>query len=277
MSFARASVPRVPRSSINARVAPKNSPRMSTALPVTVRPITFAFNFQAVNVPRNTQFSSYSQIINPSYVQKQQNLFPVNKFSLFTSKRFFTTEETEARPEPAYTTTSNVFISNLPFNATLGEIRESLRLFGFILRINLLKNQSGNPNGKAIVEFGNEEAGASFINNPPTIGGRQVTARAFRSDSPILTPNRVVLSNVPYKTTENDLAAELSSYGNVLETKFITSAVGKFKGIVIITFESESSAAQFIQDKNNTQFNDRQIYARFDTLRRSELQSGNQN
>ena len=32
--------------------------------------------------------------------------------------------------------------------------------------------------GKAIIEFGNEESGANLINNPPVVDGRQVLSRA---------------------------------------------------------------------------------------------------
>jgi len=176
---------------------------------------------------------------------------------------------TEDVREP-YLTHANVFVSNLPFTVSPQDIRESFRQFGYVIRINLLKNPQGNPNGKAIVEFGNEESGASLVNNPPIIDGRQAVVRAFRSSVPILSETRVILSNVPYKTTENDLSSELSSYGNVVEMKFIKTAIGRFKGIVAITFDSPESAARFLQEKNNSLYNDRTLYVRHDTLRRDE-------
>ena len=77
----------------------------------------------------------------PSFTPKVSNFQFSATFSI-TKSKFFSTEEVK---EP-YTTTANVFISNLPFSVSPRDLRENLRQYGYIVRLNLLKNADGNPN-----------------------------------------------------------------------------------------------------------------------------------
>uniref|UniRef100_A0A8C3Q718 Protein boule-like n=1 Tax=Geospiza parvula TaxID=87175 RepID=A0A8C3Q718_GEOPR len=63
-----------------------------------------------------------------------------------------------------------------------------------------------------------------------------------------VTPNRVFVGGIDFKTNENDLKKFFAQYGSVTEVKIINDRAGVSKGYGFVTFETQEEAQKILQD-----------------------------
>lgn len=74
-----------------------------------------------------------------------------------------------------------------------------------------------------------------------------------------LVPNRVFVGGISPQTTEEELQALFSNYGNVVDTKIIVDRAGVSKGYGFITFETDEEAKRLQADSDDIFFKDRKL------------------
>ncbi|NXT69998.1 BOLL protein, partial [Chaetops frenatus] len=67
-----------------------------------------------------------------------------------------------------------------------------------------------------------------------------------------VTPNRVFVGGIDFKTNENDLKKFFAQYGSVTEVKIINDRAGVSKGYGFVTFETQEEAQKILQDVSDS-------------------------
>lgn len=74
-----------------------------------------------------------------------------------------------------------------------------------------------------------------------------------------LVPNRIFVGGISANTTETELHALFSNYGNVKATKIISDRAGVSKGYGFVTFETEEEAKRIQKEADNIVLKDRKL------------------
>jgi len=75
---------------------------------------------------------------------------------------------------------------------------------------------------------------------------------------------------VSFRAEEKNLLDDFGTFGTIVDSRFLNTQLGRFRGMVTITYENKQSAEKAIRAKNKSTFLDRTIFARFDTMHRGE-------
>ncbi|NXM75895.1 BOLL protein, partial [Serilophus lunatus] len=74
-----------------------------------------------------------------------------------------------------------------------------------------------------------------------------------------VTPNRVFVGGIDFKTNENDLKKFFTQYGSVREVKIINDRAGVSKGYGFVTFETQEEAQKILQDAKKLNYKDKKL------------------
>ncbi|CAN0132380.1 unnamed protein product [Bubo scandiacus] len=74
-----------------------------------------------------------------------------------------------------------------------------------------------------------------------------------------VTPNRVFVGGIDFKTNENDLRKFFAQYGSVKEVKIVNDRAGISKGYGFITFETQEDAQKILQEAKKLNYKDKKL------------------
>ncbi|NWX08284.1 BOLL protein, partial [Caloenas nicobarica] len=74
-----------------------------------------------------------------------------------------------------------------------------------------------------------------------------------------VTPNRIFVGGIGFKTKENDLRKFFAQYGSVKEVKIVNDRAGVSKGYGFITFETQEDAQKILQEAKNLNYRDKKL------------------
>ncbi|KFP52823.1 Protein boule-like, partial [Cathartes aura] len=74
-----------------------------------------------------------------------------------------------------------------------------------------------------------------------------------------VTPNRVFVGGIDFKTNENDLRKFFAQYGSVKEVKIVNDRAGVSKGYGFITFETQEDAQKILQEAKKLNYKDKKL------------------
>ncbi|XP_056206342.1 protein boule-like isoform X2 [Falco biarmicus] len=74
-----------------------------------------------------------------------------------------------------------------------------------------------------------------------------------------VTPNRVFVGGIDFKTNENELRKFFAQYGSVKEVKIVNDRAGISKGYGFITFETQEDAQKILQEAKKLNYKDKKL------------------
>ncbi|KFV00919.1 Protein boule-like, partial [Tauraco erythrolophus] len=74
-----------------------------------------------------------------------------------------------------------------------------------------------------------------------------------------VTPNRIFVGGIDFKTNENDLRRFFAQYGSVKEVKIVNDRAGVSKGYGFITFETQEDAQKILQEAKKLNYKDKKL------------------
>lgn len=166
-----------------------------------------------------------------------------------------------------------VFVGNLDYSINESTLTDLFTPFGDVEHVAIIKDRdTGLPKGFGFVNMCSE---AALIESIGTLNGRDVAGRKLRVCKANDKPEGVVsgrvfessynggtklyVGNLPYDTTEEDVAAVFSEVGPVVSVKINTDANGTSKGFAFVEMVDASGAKLAIEKLNNTNLGGRSI------------------
>lgn len=171
----------------------------------------------------------------------------------------------------------SVFVTNVPFGVTAGELNELFEKAGTIVRSAIYTNHFGFSRGIASVSYGSQEEADRAIKelNDETLGGRQISVRAEREKraSPFAwcsgygDPSKTLyVSNLQFDVTENQLKALAEKTKKVSRCSIIEFAPKVHSGNAVLRFYDVESATEVLRALNGYDLEGRKMmvsYARY--------------
>ncbi|NXH10975.1 BOLL protein, partial [Bucco capensis] len=74
-----------------------------------------------------------------------------------------------------------------------------------------------------------------------------------------VTPNRIFVGGIDFKTKENDLRTFFTQYGTVKEVKIVNDRAGVSKGYGFVTFETQEDAQKILQEAKKLNYKDKKL------------------
>ncbi|XP_010147761.1 PREDICTED: protein boule-like [Eurypyga helias] len=74
-----------------------------------------------------------------------------------------------------------------------------------------------------------------------------------------VTPNRIFVGGIDFKTNENDLRKFFAQYGSVKEVKIVNDRAGVSKGYGFVTFETQEDAQKILQEAKKLNYKDKKL------------------
>ncbi|XP_075286615.1 protein boule-like [Opisthocomus hoazin] len=74
-----------------------------------------------------------------------------------------------------------------------------------------------------------------------------------------VTPNRIFVGGIDFKTNESDLRKFFTQYGSVKEVKIVNDRAGVSKGYGFITFETQEDAQKILQEARRLNYKDKKL------------------
>ncbi|KAM6332811.1 LOW QUALITY PROTEIN: protein boule-like [Podargus strigoides] len=74
-----------------------------------------------------------------------------------------------------------------------------------------------------------------------------------------VTPNRIFVGGIDFKTNEHDLRKFFTQYGSVKEVKIVNDRAGISKGYGFITFETQEDAQKILQEARKLNYKDKKL------------------
>ncbi|PKK22186.1 boule-like RNA-binding protein [Columba livia] len=74
-----------------------------------------------------------------------------------------------------------------------------------------------------------------------------------------ITPNRIFVGGIGFKTKESDLRKFFAQYGSVKEVKIVNDRAGVSKGYGFVTFETQEDAQKILQEAKNLNYRDKKL------------------
>jgi len=78
---------------------------------------------------------------------------------------------------------ANIYVGNLPYNVTEGELEQAFAAYGTVSRVNVITDrETGRPRGFAFVEMENDDEANAAIEalNESDMGGRKLVVNKAR-------------------------------------------------------------------------------------------------
>lgn len=159
---------------------------------------------------------------------------------------------------------NSIFVSGIPYETTVDELKSIFEEFGTILDVKLPKYQdSGRNRGYAHITFKKDsDAQKALIRNKYVIGKRYITVEFSKGESK---PERkvdsldipegcstIIIRNLSYDITEQELGDKFKPCGSISSIRLVYhSKLNHFKGFAYIDFENPESVkiALHLNDK----------------------------
>lgn len=178
-----------------------------------------------------------------------------------------------------------VFVSGLSFDATDDDVRQHFSQCGNITSVKLL-NRDGRPSGKGFIKFGDEGSMTKALSlNDSEMMGRSIKVelpankRANQAPNPNSRPSNgfggsnprpsngeesssVIVRNLSYKLTEDELGRLFEDCGSVKKFRIIKNESGQSKGFGFVDFDTPAEARNAI-GKTGTSVHGRSITVDF--------------
>ncbi|KAM9235849.1 LOW QUALITY PROTEIN: protein boule-like [Leptosomus discolor] len=87
-----------------------------------------------------------------------------------------------------------------------------------------------------------------------------------------VTPNRIFVGGIDFKTNENDLRKFFTQFGSVKEVKIVNDRAGVSKGYGFITFETQEDAQKILQEAKKLNYKDKKLNIG-PAIRKQQIQS----
>ncbi|UYV68892.1 hypothetical protein LAZ67_6001507 [Cordylochernes scorpioides] len=179
---------------------------------------------------------------------------------------------------------SEICVKNLPFETTDDQFFEFFGTFGLVQKARVIRKASGESRGFGYVVFSTEETAKALIKReePVVIGERTLLIEVPKrraanipeenvveegnpsspapqnKRSPI--PGDICVKNIPYSTTNEQLAQFFSSFGQIKDARVICTASGNPKGFGIVAFSNQETVNTLLDREEPLIFNNRKLF-----------------
>ncbi|RHY27465.1 hypothetical protein DYB32_006754 [Aphanomyces invadans] len=170
---------------------------------------------------------------------------------------------------PVIKPSSTIWIGGLPFKTSDADIHERFGSFGSISNVRFTERYDGKPTGMCYVTYSAPEAAeaAAASMNKATFGSRYVHVKLHfdqgtikpsrKADDQVKTirqdqVNRVYFGNIPFTTTETELAETFASCGDLKDVLIYRDKNQRSRGHGYVQFKDAGSAAAAVRDLHGT-------------------------
>jgi len=185
----------------------------------------------------------------------------------------------------------SVFVNNLSFDTTWQSLKEHMKAAGWVIRADVMMDESGRSKGCGLVEFesyedartamqtldGSELDGRQIFVREDREGGKAVeTRQTFRReefdggfqqrDNPVENPQgrQIFVGNLPYSVSWQDLKDFFRSFGSVVRVDVLFYSDGQPKGAATVLYATHGDAKRAIREANEAEFDGRVIFVQED-------------
>ncbi|KAJ7468759.1 hypothetical protein FB451DRAFT_1136991 [Mycena latifolia] len=149
-----------------------------------------------------------------------------------------------------------VFVGNIPFDATDADVREALEGCGGIETVRIVTHVDGSSRGFGYVVFSEQEGATNAVNSGTEVFGRplRLDYSAPKSNNPrpagsgymarsAVPPGRVLFAgNMPFGAEEADIREKFEPFGLIKSVRIGTRATGESRGFAHIEYVNEEDA-----------------------------------
>ncbi|KAJ7085388.1 hypothetical protein B0H15DRAFT_950996 [Mycena belliarum] len=188
----------------------------------------------------------------PSLVAHVSRPTPISLRALSTTLVLRFEEKRTSESEPS----RQLFVGNVPFDATEHDIRDAFKTFGEVETVRLITNLDGSSRGFGYVMFRDVESSTAAFNSgpiyvydrdlridysaPKTYAPPRNAGAAARPAAP---PGRVLFAgNLPFGCEEADLREKFEPFGTIKSVRIGRHASGESKGFAHIEYMREEDA-----------------------------------
>ncbi|KAJ8676580.1 hypothetical protein QAD02_012367 [Eretmocerus hayati] len=162
-------------------------------------------------------------------------------------------DDSHSAPEVDHKIT--IFVSNLDYTASEGDIREALIPVGPITQFRMIKDYKGRSKGYCYVQLSSPEAVEEALKLDRTrINGRPMFISRCDPDKTSRTPqfkyktelekNKLFVKGLSPSTSKEDLEEIFKVHGTLKDVRIVTYRNGHSKGLAYVEFEDENSASK---------------------------------
>eukprot|EP00803_Ostreobium_quekettii_P009620 evm.model.scf_1149.2 EVM.evm.TU.scf_1149.2 scf_1149:23061-26682(-) len=216
--------------------------------PVTRRSRGYAFV--------NFQFEDGGEAVQNAI--RRYNFFPMHGQKIQVMKF----DET-ARKNPK----CNIFIKGIEKDIDKENLHDTFEIFGQVVRARIETNHDGSSRGYGYVQYENEEAATEAIkrSNGMLLKGRRISVQKYkpREDrgSCRASGTNVYIRNMPTRvTTEEDLEAIFSKFGDITSSFLPRDNEGRLKGFGFVNFATPASSEIAISEMNGKEIDGARLY-----------------
>lgn len=176
------------------------------------------------------------------------------------------------------------FVGNLAWSTSWQDLKDHFRDAGTVVYCNVTREPNGRSKGWGIVEFEKPEEAITAVSmfNGTEFAGRTLIVREDREDRDLQEPGsfrpraprivdmskstgmQVVVQNLPWSMTSDELQEMFSSCGSIASARIVAGRDGRSKGYGTVRFESTEAAESAIARFNDTEVEQRRIAVRMD-------------
>ena len=161
-------------------------------------------------------------------------------------------DPSQAQENPQKEENLKILVKNIPESTTEEILQKNFEKFGKIIKIKLVQDIEGKPNGTAFIEFETKQERDSAINSNEDIeiDGKKLEIKDPSNDTTLF------VGNIPYFSNEKDVMDFFSDCGKVEVKLFYID--GKSKGYAHVTFQDENAVEKALK-KDGERIDDREI------------------
>ena len=148
---------------------------------------------------------------------------------------------------------TQILIINIPESATEESIQKTFEKFGKILKIKIIQDMEGKPNGEALIEFATKQEKDLVLNSNEEF---ELEGKKIEVKDPSNEGLTLFVGNIPYTAREEDVIQFFSDCGKV-DVKFFYIN-NSFKGYAYVTFQDENAVETALK-KNREKLGEREI------------------
>ena len=131
---------------------------------------------------------------------------------------------------------TQILIINIPESATEESIQKTFEKFGKILKIKIIQDMEGKPNGEALIEFATKQEKDLVLNSNEEF---ELEGKKIEVKDPSNEGLTLFVGNIPYTAREEDVVEFFSECGKVHVKFFYIN--NSFKGYAYVTFQDENA------------------------------------
>ncbi|NXW26645.1 BOLL protein, partial [Phaetusa simplex] len=99
----------------------------------------------------------------------------------------------------------------------------------------------------------------SLSSSPNTVSPVPLNSLTSTPRFGTVTPNRIFVGGIDFKTNESDLRKFFAQYGSVKEVKIVNDRAGVSKGYGFVTFETQEDAQKILQEAKKINYKDKKL------------------